>query len=525
MGSFTDITARLAAERALREREGQLRRAKHLAILGGWELDVASGTLSWDDEVKRIHDVGADFVPTLDGAIGFYTPESRPIITEAVQRLLDHGDPFLLELPIRSATGRAVWARAQGEPEWRDGKVVKAFGIFQDLTELHQATERLRAAEERLVETQRLESLGRLAGGIAHDFNNLLTAILGYADELTHEVPPVGQAADDVSEIRRAGLRARELTAQLLAFARRQVVVPQTVDVSRQLQDLQRFMLRLVGEDVAIELEGAETAAFVRIDPTQFEQVLINLAANARDAMPGGGRFTIAIDSVTLDRDEAAARDLQPGPHVRIAARDTGAGMPQDVAARIFEPFFTTKGVGKGVGLGLATVYGIVRQAGGDISVESQVGAGSTFRILLPAVEPRKSAPERRDATGVRGGRERLLYVEDEGVVRNLGARILREAGYDVLVASDAFEAEALVAHADAAIDMLVTDVVMPGRSGTELADRLTARWPALPVLFVSGYTEERVADRPLSSRSAYLPKPFVARALLHEVRLLLDGA
>jgi PAS domain S-box-containing protein len=523
MGSFTDITARLAAERALTEREAQLRRAKHLAKLGGWELDLTTQTLTWDDEVKRIHEVPVDYVPDVASAIGFYTPESQPIISAAVERLISHAEPYLLELSLVSATGRPIWARVQGEAEIRDGRVVKVFGIFQDLTELHEATERLRAAEERLAETERLESLGRLAGGVAHDFNNLLTAILGYADEVAHELPAQGRAADDVAEIRRAGMRARELTGQLLAFARRQVVVPQSVDVGRQLADLHRFLARLLGEDVVIDIDAPPATSYVYIDPTQLEQVILNLAANARDAMPDGGRLGIRTGLDVLDEATASAKDLAPGRYVTIETVDTGSGMAPEVAARIFEPFFTTKELGQGVGLGLATVYGIVRQAGGAISVTSVPQQGTAFRILLPeTAAPVAAEADLQESTQPSGGCERVLYVEDEDVVRLLGARILRKAGYDLLVAANADEAEALLADPEARIDILVTDIVMPGRSGTELADALAQRWPDLPVLFVSGYTEERLADRRRGCE-AYLPKPFIARNFLASVRALLD--
>lgn len=523
MGSFSDITARLAAERALREREGQLRRAKHLAKLGGWEIDVAAQTLTWDDEVKLIHEVPTDYTPDLAHAIDFYAPEARPVIAAAVERLIAHGEPFLLELPFISASGRRLWARAQGEAEWRDGVVVKVFGAFQDITELHEATDRLRTAEERLHETQKLESLGRLAGGIAHDFNNLLTAILGYAEELMHELPADSRAADDVGEIRRAGLRARELTAQLLTFARRQVVIPRTVDVGRQLHETQRFLSRLLGEDIRLEVDASPASGFVRIDPTQFEQILLNLAANARDAMPDGGTLAVRMRTEQLNAAAAAARDLPPGPFVVIETSDTGVGMSAEVAARIFEPFYTTKELGKGTGLGLATVYGIVRQAAGDISVRSIPGSGTTFTVLLPAVSEHDAAQASLDELPARGGHERILFVEDEDVVRAFGQRVLRNAGYRVLVAASAEDAESLVAAEDAQIDLLVTDVVMPGRSGPELAERLKLRWTSLPVLFVSGYTQERLDARHLSRHAAYLPKPYVSRALLEQVRALLD--
>jgi len=554
------------------------------------------------------------------------------------------GTPFLLELPLISATGRRLWARAQGEAERREGQIVKVFGIFQDLTELHVAREQLRAAEQRnrvivessadlilllredrqidfvspssqrllgvsedavlgrdvgewihpddvesataglarlladpeheiiiqlrlrhadgswrrleligrnmlkvpglhgifvmgrditerdrleehLRETQKLESLGRLAGGIAHDFNNLLTAILGYAEELTHELPAGSREAEDVGEIQRAGRRAQELTSQLLTFARRQVIVPRTIDVGQQLEEIQRFLRRLLGEDIALEVNAPPATAFVRVDPAQFEQILMNLAANGRDAMPEGGTLRIAMSMRMLDPEDAATRSLPTGPYVAIETSDSGTGMSTEVTSRIFEPFFTTKELGKGTGLGLATVYGIVRQSGGEIEVRSTIGEGTTFTILLPSVEHTPEHATWQDDAPVRGGSETILMVEDEAVVRTYGARVLRNAGYTVLVAADAFEAEQLVERADSPVNLLVTDVVMPRRSGPELADRLTARWPELPVLFVSGYTEERLDERTRLPGAVYLPKPYLAQGLLQRVRALLDAS
>lgn len=638
-----DVTARRAAEDLLREREAQLRRASRIAKLGGWQLDLDTNVLQWDDEVKRIHDVPSNYQPDVAHAISFYAPEARPIIEAAFARLLTTGEPYSLELTVLSATGRRIEVRTQGEPEWRDGRIVKVIGVFQDVTELREAMHRVQAAEERsraiienssdlitlfdadgtilfespsvhqtlglspeealgrnmqewlhpddreaarerwswlvanpnaestsrwryrhadgewrrletvarnmlhvqgvhavfamarditererleeqLRETQRLESLGLLAGGVAHDFNNLLTAILGYADELAQAKALDKTMAEGIGEIQRAGQRARELTTQLLTFARRQLVLPKIIGVERQLAQTERFLRRLIGENIALRFDVAPDAGHVRMDPAQFEQILVNLAANARDVMPDGGELVIEARAISYKDADAREHGLTAGDYVQLVVRDTGLGMTPTVAERIFEPFFTTKELGKGTGLGLATVYGIVRQAGGQIDVATRPGAGTSFMLLLPQVAPDVDAVAPPTAEPAAGGHERILLVEDDEAVRKLALRILRSAGYEVASAGSGGEAEQLASTMPGPVALLVTDVVMPGMSGPELAGRLEARWGKVPTLFVSGYTEERLQASDISSDTAFLAKPYNWQELLSNVRVLLDA-
>jgi nitrogen-specific signal transduction histidine kinase len=390
------------------------------------------------------------------------------------------------------------------------------FAMARDVTE----RERM---EEQLRETQRLESLGLLAGGVAHDFNNLLTAILGYADELARVQTLDVAMTEGIGEIRRAGLRARELTTQLLTFARRQLVVPKTIDVAQQLAETERFLRRLIGEDIVLQLDVAPGTGHVRIDPAQFEQVLVNLAANARDVMPNGGELVIDARPIVYAEKEAAERGLPAGDYVQLVVRDTGTGMSPTVAERVFEPFFTTKELGKGTGLGLATVYGIIRQAGGQIDVASRPGAGTSFVLSLPRVTPDPECPSTRPVEPACGGHERILLVEDDAAVRKLALRILRGAGYEVVCAESGVEAEQLAADMSAPVALLVTDVVMPGMSGPELATRLASRWGTVPTLFVSGYTEERLQASDIVGDKAFLAKPYNWQELLTNVRGLLD--
>jgi PAS domain S-box-containing protein len=370
-----------------------------------------------------------------------------------------------------------------------------------------------RRLEERLLQTQKLESIGRLAGGVAHDFNNLLTAILGYAELLEVELPPGSRGRGWLDEVRRGSERARDLTRQLLAFARRQRIAPRPTDLNALAAGLRNLLSRLLGERIVLETRLPERIAPVLADPAQIEQVVMNLSLNARDAMPRGGTLTIATR-------EVPESERPEGRFVELSVRDTGTGMSPDTLEHLFEPFFTTKDVGEGTGLGLATVYGIVRQSGGLIEVESEPGAGTVFRILLPRADAAITEPARREARSPQGGSETILVVEDDPSVRGWTVESLRTAGYHVVEASDGEGALAIVARVRP--DALVTDVVMPRLGGPELARRLRETRPDLPVLLVSGYApgaESRFVDR-----AAFLQKPFTRAKLLDTLRRILDA-
>jgi hypothetical protein len=386
-------------------------------------------------------------------------------------------------------------------------------------------TER-RRLEEQFRQTQRMEAVGQLAGGVAHDFNNLLTVITGYCELLFHSLADRNPDLRRVQEIHRAATRASSLTRQLLAFSRKQVLELRVLDLDEVVQGMVPMLSRLLGEQVHLNAPRALLLGQVRADPGQIEQVVMNLAINARDAMPDGGALTIELADVELD---AAPRGvdaaLRSGPHVMLAVSDTGCGMDAATRARIFEPFFTTKEIGKGTGLGLATVYGIVQQSDAAIQVESEPGRGATFRIYLPRVEPVVAAGEVAAAPAAAAfGRETVLVVEDEKVVRSLEAEVLAGHGYDVLVAGDAQEALAIEERCEGLIALLVTDVVMPGRSGRELAQEFVRRRPETRVLYVSGYANDAfVGGGLLEAGTWFLQKPFSPEALVHKVRDVLD--
>jgi len=390
----------------------------------------------------------------------------------------------------------------------------------------HDLTQR-RSLESQLLQSQKMEAVGQLAGGIAHDFNNLLTAIFGSSDLLLEDLSVDDQRRSDVEDIKQAAQRAAALTRQLLAFSRQQVLAPQVLDLSALIADLEKMLRRVIGEDVEFRTVLAPDLGAVRADPGQLEQVIVNLAVNARDAMPYGGKLTVETANVDLDEAYPQERGLVvPGRYAMLAVTDTGIGMDAHVKAHIFEPFFTTKEKGKGTGLGLATVYGIVKQSDGYIWVYSEPGRGTSFKIYLPRVEAvaEPPAPKAMPPASLRGS-ETVLVVEDEAAVRNLVRRVLEAHGYSVLVAADGPEALRLIESHHEPIHLLVTDVVMPKMSGRQLAERVVSTRRETKVLYLSGYTDDAIVHHGvLAPGIAFLQKPFTPRALARKLREVLDG-
>jgi PAS domain S-box-containing protein len=380
--------------------------------------------------------------------------------------------------------------------------------------------------EAQLQRSQRLESVGRLAGGIAHDFNNLLTVISGYSDLALKRVGAEDPIRNDIEEVRKAGDRASALTRQLLAYSRKQLLRPKILDLNVTVAEMSKMLVRLIGEDVELCVRLEPSLGRVEADPGQIEQVLANLAVNARDAMTEGGRLTIETANVEIDEAFARTRpDARTGPYVILSVEDTGAGMDEETLTRIFEPFFTTKEAGRGTGLGLATIYGIVTQSGGLIDVASEVGRGSAFRIYLPSVP--EAPPERAEeaAREVPRGTETVLVVEDQPEVRGLVAKTLAERGYAVLEAREGAEALTVCETTSEPIHLVLSDVVMPRMSGRQLAERLSPLRPETKILFMSGYTDSAVAQQhALEDRIAFLPKPFTPDDLARKVREVLDS-
>ncbi len=378
--------------------------------------------------------------------------------------------------------------------------------------------------EEQFRQSQKMEAIGRLAGGVAHDFNNMLTVISGYGEQVLSRQDLDPLLRDDVGQMVAAADRAATLTHQLLAFSRKQVLQPAILDLNATVNQMDKMLQRLIGEDIDLVTCLDPQLDSVEFDPGQIEQIIMNLAVNARDAMPRGGKLTINTANVELGEEYARDHvDAVAGPHVMIAVTDTGTGMDAETRARIFEPFFTTKDKGKGTGLGLATVYGIVKQSGGNIWVYSEPGHGTTFKVYLPRAEAAAVDVRSEAATAVATGTETILLVEDDEAVRVLLARILTEGGYTVLVAGDPDAARLLAIEFDGTIDMLLSDVVMPGMGGPELARRLTEIRPNVKVVFISGYTDEAIVHHGvLDPGAAFIEKPITPRKLLEKVRQFL---
>ncbi len=405
------------------------------------------------------------------------------------------------------------------------GAITGHLSSGEDITEVLQAQQDRARLEEQLQTAQRMEAIGRLAAGVAHDFNNVLTVVSANASLALEDVPRSDPTRESLEEIVGACQQAAGLTRQLLAFARKQVIAPQVIDLGQLLGDLRKMLDRLLGEDIDLRTGTEAGLGRVLVDPSQAEQVVLNLAINARAAMPDGGTLTLATANVRLDdRGCSGHADAVPGDYVALTVKDTGVGMDACTRRHIFEPFFSTRRPGEGTGLGLATVYGIVTQHGGWIEVDSTPGAGSTFTVYLPAVDDTDESSIKLRSLALDGGPETVLAVEDDPRVLRLLERLLERLGYQVLTAGDGNAAIERVERHEGPIDLLLTDVVMPGMNGRELADRLTDRYPDLAVIYISGYTDDVIAHHGVLDDGVDLvPKPFSPRQLATRVREVLD--
>jgi signal transduction histidine kinase len=407
----------------------------------------------------------------------------------------------------------------------RTASVVEANeGMRREIEERERAIREKEALEEQLLQSRKMEAVGRLAGGVAHDFNNLLTVINGYADLALAGVDAGSPFHSQVTQIRQAGDRAAQLTQQLLAFSRRQVLQPQVVDPNAVIRDTGNMLHRLLGENIEVVLDLDPAAGRIKVDPGPLQQVLINLSVNARDAMPDGGRLTIKTTNVELDHQiRVMEEDAAPGPYVCVAVADSGGGVDPETRSHLFEPFFTTKEVGRGTGLGLSMVFGIVKQSGGHILVDSEVGKGSTFKLLFPRSAEEKLPAATTPIRNVVEGSETILAVEDQAEVRRIVGESLARSGYSVLEASSGEQALALMKDHPGPIQLLLTDVVMPGMNGKALANRVEKLRPGTKVLFMSGYPNDEQAFLPDCNLS-YLQKPFTPGDLVAKVREILDN-
>lgn len=517
-GVIQDVTERQQNERALQESHGLLK----AVVEGTSDAIFAKGV---DGRYLMMNTTGARFLgKTAEQVIGktdaeLFPPEAARAIGEKDREVMESGQSQTFEEEMTMEGVHRTYVATKSAYRDEKGKVIGLVGISSDVTALKRLEEQFRQA-------QKMEAVGRLAGGVAHDFNNLLTVINSYSQMLMDDRATNDPARELLGEILQAGQRAATLTRQLLAFSRKQLLQPRVVNLNAVLQELLNLLRRLIGEDVDVSLIPDVALGLTRIDPLQFEQAIINLAVNARDAMPGGGRLTIETSNVELGgQDAELPADVPAGRYVLVSVRDTGHGIDVVTLPRVFEPFFTTKEVGKGTGLGLAMVYGFVKQSGGHIEIISTLGQGATIKIYLPRTLDAAVAAPAREVLAVSSGTETVLLVEDENAVRGLSKLVLESHGYTVLEARHGQEAIDLVEHDARAIHILVTDVVMPVMSGRQLAERMATSRPGMRVLYISGYTDDAVLPLTVpGTKIAFLQKPFTPIDLVQKVREVLDS-
>ena len=515
---------RQQATRALAQSEDRLRRALDAARMGIWVWSVETNTLNWDDNLRQLYGLApGERVSTHEEFLERVHSQDREFVRESVHQVLQGSKSLDYEFRVVLSDGRVRWIADQGEVR-RDeaGRPVYLTGVCTDVTER-------RMAEERLRQAQRMESVGRLAGGVAHEANNQMSVVLGSAAFILRRSDVPEAVRVDTEFIQKAAERTAAVTAQLLAFSRRQILKPEVLDLNAVVSAWEPVLHRIMGEDCGVTVRLDSELGMVKTDPGQLEQVLLNLALNARDAMPRGGQITVETFHAELTGAYARMKlgtAVRPGQYVVLAVSDTGHGMDKETSNHIFEPFFTTKGVGQGTGLGLSTVYGIVKQSDGYVWVYSEPGQGTTFKVYLPRTTDAALPAVRAAAAPRSKAGEKILIVEDEPQVRHMMKRALEDAGYSVLEAGSGAEALGLVKRMDKTIDLLLTDVAMPGMNGRELADQVSRLAPGTPVLFTSGYTEGEIERRGLlGPGAAFIQKPLTPATLVRAVRDQLDVA
>lgn len=530
-----------------REKE-RMRFAIAAARAGLWEWNILTGDIFFSDDLQRIHGFEpGQFGGNIESFIEHVHPDDRAFVSDSLENTRQTGCEHLIQYRIVWPNGDVHWVEGRGGViRNRRGKPVQMIGLCMDVTDrklaevdlqsahdelerrVEERTAEHRKLEEQLHQSRKLEAVGRLAGGIAHDFNNLLTAIIGYSQLSLRRLPEGSPLRSTMNEIKLAGDRAAALTRQLLAFSRKQVLQPKVIALNEIVIEMETLLRRTIGEDIEFRTLLDPTAGNVNADPSQMEQVIMNLVVNARDAMPNGGRLTFETSRVQLDESYIQHHvEFTAGTYVRLAVSDTGCGMDEATKQRIFEPFFTTKPEGMGTGLGLSTVYGIVKQSGGHIWVYSEPEKGTTFKIYFPLVEQALEAKlPAVGATELMPGTETILVIEDHEVVRKLVVEILSASGYKVLEAESPEVALTICSERSEPIDLLLTDVVMPGMSGREVASQSLVSHPEMRVLFMSGYTDQAIVHHGvLDEGTNFIQKPFSPHALAQKVREVLDSA
>jgi PAS domain S-box-containing protein len=532
MSSVQDITEQKRSQEELQRSEALLNAAQRISKIGGWEWNVARREMFWTEETYRLHDFDPeDFPPDgqthITRSVACYSEQDRLKILSSFERCVAQGTPYELECRFTTTKGRSLWIRTAGLAVVEQGQVVKVFGYIQDITAQKQAEQEHERLQAQLIQAQKMESVGRLAGGVAHDYNNILSVILGYAELALAKLETDHPIHEHLRQIYAAGCRSRDITRQLLAFARKEVIAPEVLDLNATVESMLKILRRLIGEDIDLAWLPKTGLWPALMDPSQIDQILANLCVNARDAITGVGKIIIETDIKNFDDAYCAGHPgFAPGDFVLLSVSDSGCGMDKPTLDKIFDPFFTTKGVGIGTGLGLAMVYGIVKQNNGFINVYSEPGKGSTFKIYLPRhlgeipVEPRPISEEIPMGNG-----ETVLVVEDEITILQMTETILSRLNYKVIAAQSPSEALTLAETHGGKILILVTDVVMPEMNGRELAERMRTLFPGLKCLYMSGYTADVILHRGgMDKEFAFIQKPFSRRDLAIKVREALGA-
>jgi PAS domain S-box-containing protein len=520
---------RSAAERALRESEASLAKAQRIAKLGSWKREHGNGVVVWSEEMFRLTGFAPSAsVPSFAEFLEWVHPEDRKALLEAEERTGQTGEPAVVEIRSNPDSGTMRHFLSNVEPlRDAENQSIGSLGTLQDITGLKHLEEERERLLAQLLRAQKIEAVGRLAGGVAHDFNNMLAVILGHAELALLTLDSAQPAYNSLQEILKAAQRSADLIRQLLAFARKQTISPKVLDINETVESMLKMLQRLIGEDIELLWKPYANLWLVKMDPTQIDQMLANLCVNARDAITGVGEIIISTSNVTFDKDYCLAHSgVLQGDYVLLTVSDDGCGMDKPVLDKLFEPFFTTKEIGKGTGLGLATVHGIVKQNNGFIDVSSEPDRGTTFRIYLPRTKiyiSEQCGVQVHDKNLM--GTEAILLVEDEESILDLNRRVLEHHGYLVLTANTPADALGLAENHPGHIDLLITDVIMPGLNGKELAKKLAALKPGFRTIFMSGYTDDVIAHHGVLDEGInFLQKPFSVKTLAEKIRQVLDA-